>query len=64
MIQIRKEGEKIRQGLSFYHPRDPHSIGGFLRVGNHVLRLRWSKPAKRLFTGYDKIDPTAIEKLK
>jgi hypothetical protein len=64
MIQIKEEGKAPKQGLSIYHPRDPSSVGGFLRLGNHVLRLRWSKSVKKLFTSYYKIDSDAILKLE
>lgn len=61
MIQWKKEGEKIRQGISIYHPKDKHSIGGCLRIGNRMWRIRYSKIAKKWFTGYDKVDPNALE---
>jgi len=64
MIQWRKEGEEIQQGLSFYKLTDKHSIGLFLRVWNYVWRARYSKYAKKWFFTYNKIDPVAIEKFK
>lgn len=62
MFQWREEGDSVKHGFTFYHPNSTHSIGMFVRVGNHVVRLRWSKHAKRFFTGYNKIDPAALEK--
>jgi len=64
MIHIKKEGLAPKQGLSFYHPLDKSSIGCFLRIGSHVWRLRWSKSAKKLFKGHNKIEPDAILKLE
>jgi hypothetical protein len=64
MIQIKKEGKAPGQGLSIYHPGDLGSAGGYLRLGNHVLQLRWSKSLKKLFAGYNKIDPDTILKLE
>lgn len=64
MLHIKQEGMAPKQGLSFYHPQDPSSIGVFFRIGNHVWRLRWSKKVKQLFKGYDKIDYDAIKKLE
>ncbi len=61
MIYIKKEGEHVRQGISIYHPKDEHSFGGVLRIGNRIWRLRYSKIAKRWFTGYDKVDPNALK---
>jgi hypothetical protein len=60
MIHWKREGDTVRQGLSLYHPKDKHSIGGVLRIGNHMWRLRYSKIAKQWFKGYDKIDPKAL----
>lgn len=61
LLHWRKEGEKLGQGLSFYHPSDTASIGVFLRIGNRMWRLRYSKVAKKWFRGYDKVDPNALE---
>ena len=55
MIHWKKEGEQVHQGLSIYHPKDKNSIGGVLRIGNHMLRIRWSKNAKRFFGGYSQL---------
>ena len=60
MIHWKVEGGEVRNGLSIYHPKDKHSIGGVLRIGNHIWRLRYSKIAKMWFKGYDKIDLTAL----
>ena len=62
MLHWKVEGERIRQGLNVYHPKDQSSAGFVLRIGNHILRLRWSKNAKKFFSGYDKINPTAYDK--
>lgn len=61
MIYWKKEGAQVRQGISIYHPGDAHSIGCVLRIGNRLWRLRYSKVAKKWFTGYDKIDPNALK---
>lgn len=64
MLHIKKEGLAPRQGLNFYHPRDPNSVGVFLRIGNHVWSLRWSKKINQLFKRYDKLDPEAFKKVE
>ena len=63
MLHWRKEARKLKQGLSVYHPKDKHSAGFVLRIGNHVLRVRWSKNAKKFFGGYNKIDPTEYDRV-
>ena len=63
MIHWREEGEIVRQGLSFYPPKCTHSVGFFLRIGNHIIRVRWSKHVKKLFTGYNKVNPSAYDDL-
>jgi len=60
MIHWKIEGEAVRNGLNLYHPKDKSSFGGVLRIGNRMWRLRYSKIAKKWFTGYDKINPTAL----
>jgi len=62
MINWKKEGEVVRQGFSFYHPKDEYSAGGCLRIGNRLWRVRYSKFAKKWFVGYDKIDSNALRK--
>jgi hypothetical protein len=62
MIYWKKEGEHVRQGISIYHPKDKHSIGGCLRIGNHMWRIRYSKLTKQWHKGYHKADPEAYEK--
>lgn len=64
MLHIKKEGLAPKQGLSFYHPQDPGSAGFFLRLGNHVWSLRWSKKIKKLFKRHDVLDPEAFKKLE
>ena len=59
MFHWKHEGSTLRQGFNVYHPYNTHSIGFVLRVGNYVLRARWSKHAKRFFGGVNKIDPNA-----
>ena len=61
MIHWKKEGEHIRQGISIYHPKDKHSAGGVLRVGNRMWRIRYSKVSKQWHTGYDKVNPNALK---
>jgi hypothetical protein len=61
MIWTRKEGDTIRQGFNFYNLSDPDSIGGCLRVGSLVFRLRWSKRTKKLFANCHKINHSAME---
>jgi hypothetical protein len=61
MIHIKKEGEHIRQGISIYHPKDTHSIGGCLRIGNRLWRVRFSKLTKKWNFGYDKVNPNALK---
>ena len=60
MIYWKREGEHVRNGISIYHPKDKHSFGGCLRIGNRMWRIRYSKIAKMWFTGYDKIDPNEL----
>jgi hypothetical protein len=57
MIHIRPEGTVTRQGLNLYPWSDRHSRGGVLRVGNWIVRLRWSRTAHRFFGGVEQIDP-------
>lgn len=57
MIYIRPEGTATRQGLNLYPWRDQHNRGGLLRVGNWIVRLRWSRTARRFFGGVEWIDP-------
>ena len=57
MIHIRLEGTATRQGLNLYPWSDRNSRGGLLRVGNWIVRLRWSRTARRFFGGVERIDP-------
>ena len=57
MIHIRPEGTVTRQGLNLYPWSDRNSRGGLLRVGNWIVRLRWSLTAHRFFGGVERIDP-------
>ena len=57
MIHIRPEGTVTRQGLNLYPWSDTHSRGGLLRVGHLIVRLRWSRTARRFFGGIEWIDP-------
>jgi hypothetical protein len=57
MIHIREEGTPTRQGLNLYPWSDSHSRGGLLRVGNWIVRLRWSRTARRFFGGVEWINP-------
>ena len=57
MIHIRPEGTATRQGLNLYPWSDRHSRGGLLRLGNYIVRLRWSLTAHRFFGGVERIDP-------
>lgn len=59
MFYWKREGEKIGQGLSVYHPKDTHSAGFCLRFGNHILLVRYSKFSKTWFKQYHKVDPEA-----
>ena len=61
MIHWKIENQEVKQGLSIYHPNDKNSIGGVLRIGNHLLRIRWSKNAKKFFVGYHKVDPNTLK---
>jgi len=63
MLHFKKEGQILHQGLSIYHPRDPHSAGAYLRLGNHILRLRWSKVVKKFFIGYNRVDPNILKQI-
>ena len=64
MIYIRKESEEIRQGINFYPLNDNNSFGFILKVWHFLWRVRYSKNAKKWFVTFNKIDPTAMEKLK
>ena len=57
MIHIRPEGTPTRQGLNLYPWRDQHNRGGVLRIGHLIVRLRWSRTARRFFGGVEWIDP-------
>ena len=59
MFYWKREGEVVRQGLGVYHPRDLHSIGFVLRIGNHIMLVRYSKFSKTLYKQYHKVDPEA-----
>lgn len=48
-----RDGEKIHNGLSIYHPKDEGSIGGCIRFGRRLLRVRYSKNTKRWIFRYD-----------
>lgn len=61
MIHWKKEGEIIRQGISIYHPNDTSSLGGCLRIGNRMWRVRYSKITKKWHAGYNKVDPNALK---
>lgn len=61
MLHWKREGEKIHNGLSIYHPKDEGSIGGCIRFGRHLLRVRYSKNTKKWFIRYDKISKTSIK---
>ena len=60
MLHWKEEGKTIGQGLNMYHPKDEHSAGFVLRIGNRIWRVRYSKLTKKWFTGYDKVDPNAL----
>ena len=60
MIHWKREGHPIQHGLSVYHPKDRASVGGVLRIGNHLWRVRYSRIAKQWFIGHDKINPTVL----
>lgn len=55
------EGEELKNGLSFYHPKDKNSFGCLLRLGCQVWRARYSKIAKQWFFTYNKINPNALK---
>ena len=57
MIHIRPEGTPTRQGLNLYPWSDRNSRGGLLRIGHLIVRLRWSRIARRFFGGVKWIDP-------
>lgn len=57
MIHWYYEGSKLKQGLSLYHPKDKSSIGGFLRIGNRGIRIRYSKLRNKWFCSYNRVDP-------
>lgn len=61
LLHWRKEGERLGQGLSFYHPSNKSSAGLHLRIGNRMWQLRYSKVSKKWHTGYYKVDPNALE---
>ena len=61
LLHWKREGEIIHQGFSFYHPKDTHSAGVCLRIGNRLWRLRYSKFSKKWNWGYHKVDPHALE---
>jgi hypothetical protein len=48
MIQIRKEGEKIRQGFNFYPLTDKGSAGVVLKLGKRIIWMRYSKITGKL----------------
>lgn len=68
MIHIRPEGTPTRQGLNLYPWSDRNSRGGLLRLGNWIVRLRWSLTAHRFFGGFERVDPVReqaiVEKLR
>ena len=54
MIYFRKEGERIRNGINFWWPNDPGSIGFILMLWNYKLNIRWSKKCKHWFISFAK----------
>jgi hypothetical protein len=50
MFWVRAEGEHIRNGLNVYPLSDPRNFGGILRIGRLVLRLRYSKITKKIYS--------------
>jgi hypothetical protein len=60
MIHWRKEGSELRQGLSFYHPKDEGSAGVWLRIGYRRWFIRYSKITKKWYCDYAKVDPDAL----
>lgn len=61
MIHWKEEGEEIKNGLSFYHPKNNHSAGVLLRIGWRIWRARYSKVAKHWFFTYNNINPNALK---
>ncbi len=47
---LRYEGYPIRNGFNFY-PLDSDSLGGILRCGDFVFKVRYSKIQRRWFMG-------------
>jgi hypothetical protein len=43
MVQIRKEGEKVKQGFNFYPLTDKGSAGFILKLGRRIVWMRYSK---------------------
>jgi hypothetical protein len=62
MLHWKKQGAIVRQGISFYHPKDEHSIGFVIRIWNYGWQVRYSKHAKCWFINLIKIDPKAYER--
>ena len=60
MIHWKREGHPVQQGLSVYHPKDRSSIGGVLRIGNHLWGVRYSRFAKQWFISHYRINPTVL----
>ena len=63
MFHWREETSRVKQGFNVYRPNDKSSAGFILRVGNHILRVRWSKNAKKFFSGYNKVDPKEYDRV-
>ena len=63
MIHIRPEGTATRQGLNLYPWSDRDNRGGLLRIGHLIVRLRWSRQARRFFGGVEWIDPVREQEI-
>lgn len=51
MIYWHDEGAEVRQGLNLWRPSDKNIVGGKLRLGRHMVYVRWSKTARKMFYG-------------
>ena len=53
MIHVRREGEPLPQGISFYHWSRRHLYVGFrLKVGRQQWHFLWLPPLKKFDIGH------------
>jgi len=55
MIQFRKEGEEIKNGINLYPFGDKDSLGCVIKIGPYIQWLRYSKTIKKFHFQFYKV---------